>query len=624
MPQDESHDISPEEVDALAETLARYNEAYRRGAPLISDGEYDRLVEKLRAAAPDHSFLAAVEPETFAGKSRVKHPVPMLSIEKAYSREDLERFISRVARAAEEIGIANVIYRATAKLDGVAGRDDGTMLVTRGDGRYGFDVTSAYGKGVVAQGGRGGGLGEVVIRRSYFESHLADRFEHPRNLVVGIIGSDQVNTEARKALADGAVRFVSYDTLADWKGSGEQLVGDIEEIYQKLVDDIDYPVDGMVAQVENTALREHMGATAHHYRWQIAFKKKGETAVTRVDTVVWQVGRTGNVTPVMEVEPVKLSGATIRRVTAHNAAVIEESRIGAGAEIEIIRSGEVIPKLEQVIQPADHVSLPAQCPSCSEPLVREEKFLRCINTEGCRAQIVQRIRHWFRILGSADWFGIRSIEKLVDGGWDTLEKIYGMKVSDFEDLGFGPVQSANLSDALRISRTQPIEDWRLLASFGVPDLGIGDSRKLLAHYPLESLTDIEPEDIEAIHGFGVNTSRSIHSGLHAVAGTIGHMLGLGFSLLRTPLAREMDSTDSPVAGKSIVFTGKMTRGTRNDMQEQARQLGAKVQTAVNSKTDYLVCGENVGKSKIEKAERLGTTILAESAYAELIDSSENR
>ena len=153
-----------------------------------------------------------------------------------------------------------------------------------------------------------------------------------------------------------------------------------------------------------------MGATTHHYRWQIAVKRKGETAVTQVENIQWQVGRTGNVTPVLEVTPVALSGATIRRVTAHHAGMLTKLGIGPGARIEIIRSGEVIPKLERVLETAEQIVLPETCPACGLELSWKGDFLRCTHVN-CPAQTEQRISHWFRTLGNADWFGIKTIKE---------------------------------------------------------------------------------------------------------------------------------------------------------------------------------------------------------------------
>ena len=605
-------------IEILTQRLQKYNAAYRAGTPLVDDTEYDNLVESLRTLAPDHPFLHKVEPEIFTGKQEIRHPQPMLSTDKAYTVDDLQRFVERVRKEGAAIGIHNSRFRVTPKLDGLAARDDGKILATRGNGMTGYEISSALTKGVIPQGGRGLGLGEMVISLSYFKEHLADKFEHPRNLVVGIVSSDTVNEFARQALEDKAVRFVPYTTLPSWEGNDRELLEHIEQVKKDLQEKVDYPMDGLVVEVTNEDLKTYMGATAHHYRWQIAVKDKGETAETRVKKIIWQVGRTGKVTPVLLVEPVSLSGATIRRVTSHNAGFLKKRRLGAGSLIEIIRSGEVIPKLEAVITESDTVILPETCPVCATALVWENDFLICTNPQ-CPAQIRQRISHWFKILGNADWYGTRTVEKLVDQKIDTLEKIYALTQEDFENMGFGPVQSANLFQALTVSRTKPVEDWRFLAAFGIADLGKGDSRKLLAHHPLERLGEITAEDILAINGFGEITSKSITRGIAEIKTTMEYMLALGFNLERTALEKDLAAVQSPLTGKGIVFTGKMIRGSREDMQNMARKLGAKVQTAVSRATEYLVCGEKVGAKKIAKAQEMGTQVISEEEFLEIAE-----
>ena len=609
--------MSQDTIDELVDLLNAYNKAYRQGAPIVSDAEYDTLVEQLRELVPKHPFLQAVEPEQFTGRREVRHPTPMLSIEKAYTREQLERFVARVQKEAEVLGIDSVTFRLTPKLDGLAGRDDGSVFTTRGNGEVGYEISSAFAKGVVPIGGRGQGMGEIVVVKSYFDQHMAGFFEHPRNMVVGIISSDTLNENATTALNDRMVHFVPYSQATSIFVDGHRLVADTRQLVQDLLQEVDYPTDGVVAEVTDDRLKDQMGATAHHYRWQIAVKTKGETAQTTVTGIQWQVGRTGKITPVLEVDPVSLSGATIRRVTAHHAGNIRNSGIGIGTRIEVIRSGEVIPKLEAVLEIRGEVERPEACPACSGPLVWQNDFLMCTN-HACRAQIEQRISHWFRILGNADWFGIKTIRKLVENGHESLEAIYRLSEADFSSMGFGPVQSKNLAEAITISRTKPVEDWRFLAAFGIADLGTGDSRKLLAHVPLENVVKLDTQAIAQIKGFGDKTSQSIVTSIDAMEGTIRHMLDLGFNLRRTPLATEQETIDSPVAGKSIVFTGKMIHGAREAMQAQARALGATVQTAVSGKTDYLVCGENVGASKMNTANRLGVTILTESQYMAVV------
>lgn len=606
------------DIEQLVQQLERHNQAYRSGSPQISDAEYDRLVEQLRALDPHHPFLHTVEPERFAERLEIRHPDPMLSTEKAYSSEQLERFIARVAKAGSEVGRSDPLFRLTPKLDGLAGRDDGKVFASRGNGRVGYEISSAFEKGVIPIGGRGQGLGEIVVVQSYFEAHCAGDFEHPRNMVVGIVASDTLNQDARQALEDGMVHFVPYNQLQYWQGTGDDLIRDVDGIGDRLMAQTDYPLDGTVVEAVSDRIKSHMGATAHHYRWQIAVKRKGETKSTYVESLTWQVGRTGNVTPVLQVAPVALSGATIRRVTAHNAGMVRRRKIGPGAQIEVIRSGEVIPKLEQVLTPAQQVEVPESCPVCGEVLTWRGDFLRCTNSE-CPAKIEQSISHWFKTLGSADWFGIKTIQKLVDAGYVSLEQIYALTVEDFAAIGFGPVQSKNLAEALETSRTKQVEDWRFLAAFGIADLGVGDSRRLLQHIELAGVIDATADQIEKINGFGETTSRSIAQGLGKVKRTFQHMMNLGFDLERTPLHSQSPAVSSPIAGKRMVFSGKMARGSRQEIQNGARALGAIVQSAVSSTTDFLVCGENVGPKKLEKASQLGVEILTEDEFYQLTD-----
>ncbi len=619
---DHIEDKKQESIKALVKTLKKYNEAYRSGKSLVSDNEYDNLVEKLRELDPDNPFLHFVEPERFDDKKEVRHPVPMLSTEKAYTRNELERFVNRVKKEANEICIKEITFKVTAKLDGIAGRDNGKIFATRGNGEVGYEISSAFEKGVIPEGGRGLGIGEIVVVKSYFHEHLSDQFEHPRNMAVGIISSDTLNKFAERAVQDKAVVFVPYSALPDWTGSADELLQDAEKIAADLIAKTDYPTDGVVAEVTDDDVKKHMGATTHHYRWQIAIKTKGETALTVVEGISWQVGRTGNITPVLEIRPVSLSGATIRRVTAHHAGLIQKKRIGIGTEIEVIRSGEVIPKLEKVIRESDRFSIPKECPVCGIALKWDNDFLKC-NNSFCKAKIEQSISHWFKTLGNADWFGIKTVQKLVSGGYDSLEKIYAMTIQDFIDIGFGPVQSKNLAEAIDISKKKPVEDWRFLAAFGISDLGKGDSRKFLSHIKIEKLVQVKAEDIEKIYGFGPITSRSIVDGINRIKDTINHMVSLGFNLERTVLANDTKISENFFFGKGIVFTGKMKSGTREEMQAAARKLGAKVQSSISGNTEYLICGENVGPNKIFKAEKSGARVISESEYFNMLEMREH-
>ena len=603
-------------IAQLVEQLRRYNEAYRAGRPEISDHEYDELCETLRELEPNHPYLHTVEAETVRASTSVRHRVPMLSTEKAYEHEQLERFVERVHKAAKLLGVQEPLFRLTPKLDGMAGKDVAGVLASRGNGLVGNDISHIFKRGVVALGGRDKGAGEIVMVRSYFESRFSDEFEHPRNMVAGIVNADEINPSAQEALDDQMVHFVPYSEVASWEGSGEELLERIGELRKEIQDQVDYPLDGMVAESTDDEIKSYMGSTTHHHRWQIAIKTRGETATTRVLEIQWQTGRTGKITPVLKVEPTKVSGATISSVTAHHAGMVRDKELGVGAVIEIIRSGEVIPKLVSVIQVAEDVCLPESCPSCASILSWDGDFLRCANTASCPEQTQSGLRHWFKILGNSDGFGPKTIDKLVAAGFSSLPAIYAMIEEDFRVLGFGDKQSENLVQALNDSRSEPIEDARFLAAFGINNLGLGDSRKLLRHHRVEDLGGVEAQEIDQIKGFGDKTSVSISKELSDVWPTIQHMLFLGFQLERTVLASEEELVESPISGKVIMFTGKMVYGDRSAMQDQARQLGATVLSSVSSRLEILVIGQKPSNSKVTKASGFGAEVLSEDIYRE--------
>lgn len=605
---------------AIAAQLAEYNRHYRAGRPIISDQEYDSIVEYLRSLDPEHPYLHQVEPEAIRSGASVRHKSPMLSTDKVYTKEKLERFVERVEIAAAELGIQDPQFRVTPKLDGMAGFDRDSILASRGDGKVGSDITHIFNRGVIPIGGRNQGAGEIVMVKSFFETHFADEFDHPRNVVVGIVNADELGEAQKKALRARKVHFATYKHLKAWSGSGQHLIRDIDKITANLSSSVDYPLDGMVAEAINERIKAHMGATNHHHKWQVAIKTKGETASTTVLDIIWQTGRTGHVTPVLKVEPTKVSGATISNISAHHAGMVRDKLLGFGAEITIIRSGEVIPKLETVLKPAQDVTLPDQCPSCNGPLSWKNDFLQCTNHMSCPAQVESGLRHWFKTLGNANGFGPSTIQVLVEKNYTTLEAIYNMNADDFECIGFGEKQSQNLEEALKNSRTEPIEDARFLAAFGILHLGIGESRRLLRHHPLHRLVTLSGDDIAEIHGFGTKTAPSIAAEIQSSWSTIKHMLDLGFQLEETQLESDFQQIQSPIAGKHVMFTGRMESGDRTEMQELARTLGATVLTSVSKKLEILIAGPGAGGSKLTKAAKYNINVIDEDAYLALIGS----
>ncbi|WP_019025441.1 MULTISPECIES: BRCT domain-containing protein [unclassified Thioalkalivibrio] len=622
-------------TEELAEVCGLLNASYRAGSPLVDDHTYDHLfVAALKEREPDHPFLRTVEPDAFEGDT-VKHDIPMLSTDKAYTEDELRRFLGRVEVAAEALGIRpeTLTFRMTPKLDGIAGmqRPDG-RLVTRGNGFAGADISHAFERGLrTPDGSMEPGPGELVLEEMFFQDEIRVAFgmPHPRNFVAGFVGADTVKPHHQKAADAQAIIFFPYRQLPVWQASAAVVMASWQERMEALRQAVPYRTDGVVLEVTDEAVKAHMGSTSHHHRWQVALKTKGEVAHVRVRDIRIQTGRTGRITPVLEFDPVLLTGARISNVTAHTAANLAQQGLGVGAEIEISRAGDVIPKLERVLEPASEPMTVTHCPSCGHEAEVEGEYAVCPNTVGCLAQAEARLRHFFHIMGNADLFGPKTVGALVENGYTDLRGLFDLEEGAFLAMGFGPGQSANLVRELDRCRREAVPDWRFLAALGLRHLGRGDSRKLLAVYPLEQVTGLTAEAIAAVDGFGPITSRAIAEQLQEQRESIEIMIRLGFNLERTPLAAEAtENADAPLAGESVVFTGTLTLGSRGELEEQARGLGATIQSSVNSKTTILVCGEKAG-SKRKKAEAINekagkeqVRILDESAWAASLEGGD--
>ncbi len=606
----------------LLEFLKLTNLFYRSGEPLISDADYDFLYcDELRRRSPGHPFLHSVEPEV--ATKTVALPVRMLSTDKAYDFETVQRWAARIDKAAQEHGkeFSSLLFRVTPKLDGYAAYDDGRMLYTRGDGHRGTDITRAFDRGLqVAENGvRGLGAGEIVVSKSWFSEKLATDFENSRNVQAALIKEKQLDPLVEETITSGKAVFFPFVLLPDWQGTWQQLAENFQTVIASIWHRLDYDIDGVVLEIIDEELKEKMGATRHHNRWQIAYKQNSETAEVRVEAVLPQTSRSGRVNPVAEFSPIRLRGALIRRATAHHYAMVRDLKIGTGTLIRLSRSGEVIPKIEEVLEPGS-VDIPSSCPSCGQALVWEDDWLQCPNSSNCPAQRINSMEHFFKTLGNIDGFGPSSLEKLYRAGITSVREIYALSEDDFQRFGFGPKQAENMIAQLQRSLRESTSDWRFLAAFGIPRMGMGNCEKLLAACPLEKIFDLTLAELEEIKGFSEKIGKEILHGLALIRKDFFHLLELGFVLDRTSVAGRQQESVSAISGKIVVFTGVMRTGKRQEMQKQARELGAKIATSVTGKTDLLVCGEKVGAAKLARAEQLGVEVVTEKEYLDLIRS----
>lgn len=605
-------ELSKDDLELIVKAA---NATYRAGAPIMSDSKYDSVyIQELRVRDPQNPFLDTIEPEPIPQAKTVPLPVRMLSTDKAYSFEEISKWVDRLVKAAKETGVelTELELKVTPKLDGYAAYDDGKILYTRGDGSRGQDITRAFDKGLKVVNGesRGQGPGEIVIRKSYFDEKLSGFFENSRNIQASIIAEKKIDEKIQEAIDVEACVFYPFSALDSWTGHYSVLLETFDNIVVNIWSSVDYDVDGVVLETTNQIVKEYMGATRNHHRWQIAYKVNEEVAQVRVVDVIPQTSRTGKLTPVALLEPTKLSGANISRATVHHFGMVKSKGMGKGALVELVRSGLVIPKIERVIEPVDPL-IPAQCPSCGAHVVWDADNLFCPNTTDCPAQAENTFIHFFKVLGNVDGFGPKVISKIYQAGIKSLYDIYNLKQIDFLKIGFGDKTSANLVAELRASRHLEIEDWRFLAAFGVPRLGKGNCERLLEHHELLQVFDLSVSDMVAIDGFAEISASTISEGLKSIRAEFLKVYGLGFNLKITATD---DARDAPLKGEVVVFTGAMDHGGRSEMEAEAKSLGAKVAKSVSGNTTYLVTGRNVGQKKIDTAKSKGVKVLSEAEY----------
>jgi DNA ligase (NAD+) len=612
--------LSNEQLELL---LSVANALYRAGYPVLTDPQYDSRWAELKQRDPNNAFINHVEPEIVVDSKTVVLPQKMLSTDKAYSFEEIQKWTDRIKKAAGEIGIddTHIVIKITPKLDGYAAYDDGEKLYTRGDGTRGQDITRAFERGlqIANKASRGLGAGEIVIAKSYFDDVLSDKFENSRNIQAAIIAEKKIDKHIQKAIDDGACVFYPFVALEHWAGNIASLLDDFDAISAKMWNAVDYDIDGLILETTHTEIKEHMGATRKFHRWQIAFKVNHDSAEVEVLRVLPQTSRTGRVSPVAELVPTKLSGATLSRATVHHYNMVKAKGVGPGAIIRLVRSGLVIPKIEEVIKAATP-ELPEHCPSCNAHLLWESDHLICPNKTDCPAQTENTLIHFFKTLGNVDGFGPKVIEKISQFGVRHIHEVYALDKLDLVRFGFGDKTSQNLLDQLQASREIEIEDWKFLAAFGVSRLAGGNCEKLLKHHSLTELFELSVEQMVQIEGFAQLSAEAIAEGLSNVKEEFFKVYQLGFNLSSTPKLAEHSQSESPIAGEVIVFTGTMLQGSRADMEKQAKSMGAKVAKSVTGKTTYLVTGEKVGETKINAAKEKGVKVLTEQAYLTMISS----
>lgn len=657
-------------IDHLRRELERHNELYyQHAAPVISDREFDALMRELQELEAAHPEFASPDSPTrrVGGKpleafASVRHLKPMMSLDNTYDPEELRKFDQRVRKLAARDDMAYVVE---PKIDGVSlslRYEQGllTLAATRGDGTTGDDITANVRTirsvplrlKLAKPPPRLEVRGEVYLSRDAFEKLNRERaaageplFANPRNATAGSLKLLDPGIVAKRPLAAVFYAIGASDNLAlathadEIRFLGEAglplpalwwTCADIEDVLARVEEletreaELPYEVDGAVIKVNEVGLWETLGATAKAPRHAIAYKYAHEQAETTLRDITVQVGRTGTLTPVAELEPAPLAGSTISRATLHNEEEIQRKDIRIGDTVIIEKAGQVIPAVVRVVtekRPAHSkpYNLPQalghQCPVCHGPIHRDPEFVawRCENI-ACPARLKGSIEHFAsRKAMDIDGLGEKLIDQLVDAGLvRSHADLYRLTADQVENLErMGKKSAANLIAALEASKTADL--WRLLHGLGIPHVGEGAARKLASAFrSLDALRAATREQLEAVPDIGEIMAEAIADFFtnEKNVALLDALEAAGLSPTPPEETPAAAPGDNPFAGKTVVVTGTLTRFTRDEIKDRLRALGATVTDSVSRKTDVLIVGDSPG-SKLDKANKLGVEVLSE-------------
>ena len=679
--QIEDH-LNDKDINTLRNVL-RFHEYryYVMNDPILSDGEYDKLYKKLEhAEAADPSIITPDSPTQRVAKGlikdfpKVQHLVPMLSLDNSYNAEDLIDFDRR---ARELSGTKEIEYCIEPKFDGASisliyENDVLERGATRGDGTVGDDITtnirqirsvplyarfSDYGIQQIEI------RGEVLMNKNHFkeyndalEEEGLPRLANPRNAAAGSLRIKDSKEVSRRNL-EAFLYHVSDITLLPGQQSPEMLqshsgalamlwnlgfrspekekkvVNGIEAVieyclaFEKQRDDLPYEIDGMVIKANQLQAQEAMGMTTHHPRWAIAFKFKARQGTSKLKSIEFQVGRTGAITPVAKIEPVSVGGVTVGSISVHNEEYIKEKDLQIGDTILIERSGDVIPQIVKSfpeLRTGNETAIvfPTHCPVCGYVLEKpdDEAVWRCNNSNGCEAQIVERIIH-FNSKDAMDirGFGDAIVRKFYTLGF--LKDIPGIYHLPFDKIkaldGFGEKSVNNLTAAIEKSKTQPLH--RLIYALGIRYIG-ETTAKVLANAVnhLYDFKDYSIEQLQQLEDIGPKVAGSVYQFFHNQQNIqlLQQLEAIGLQLKNE---KKQLHTAGNLSGQTFLFTGTLQQLKRSEAEEMVERNGGKIVSGVSSKLNYLVVGEDAG-SKLEKAKKIATIkVISENEFLNMIN-----
>ena len=663
--------VVKDKIKALREALEQHNyNYYVLSAPTISDREFDEMMKELQVLeeahpeyADPHSPTQRVGSDLSKEFEQVVHKYPMLSLGNTYSEDEVKDFYERIARDLNE----PFEIVAELKYDGTSislTYEDGRLVraVTRGDGTRGDDVTANVktirSVPLKLMGDRYPTTfeirGEILLPWAEFDRLNKEReeqeeplFANPRNAASGTLKQQNPAVVAARKLdayfyyllgeeLPAETHFDNLEAARSWGFKIPNVIrvcNSLEDIYDYIaywdVERKNLPVatDGIVLKVNSLLQQRNLGFTAKSPRWAIAYKFQAERAVTRLNSVSFQVGRTGAVTPVANLEPVLLAGTTVKRASLHNADIIEGLDLHLGDKVFVEKGGEIIPKIVGVDVEArgllvgDKVRFIRSCPECGTPLMRPEGEAAhyCPNEAGCPPQIKGKIEHFVTRRAMNINMGPETVEDLYEAGYikDTAD-LYTLEIADLLRLERWADKSArNLMASLEESKQVPFE--RVLYGLGIRFVGETVAKRLVsAFHSMEQLEQASFEDLTAVDEIGERIARSIIAYFADERNrTLVNRLmeyGLQMSVPEEKLANRSEK----LKGLSIVISGTFAKHSRDEYKAMIEQHGGKNSGSVSGKTDYILAGDNMGPAKLEKAAKLGVKIINEDEFLNMI------
>ncbi len=661
-------------IEALREKIRHHEYRYYvLDAPEISDAEFDALMNELKRLEADHPKLITPDSPTqrVGGKPRegfvkAKHSSPMLSLDNAYSEEELRDWERRVHELS---GRTDIEYMCELKLDGMSLAlvyTDGRLErgITRGDGSVGEDVTLnvrtvrsvplSVAKDKLKKAGIPADFevrGEMLMPLAAFRKLNEERerqglavFANPRNFTAGTVRQLEPSITAQRRmdyfayllLKDGRTYFDRQSKAMDAMeeagfkvNPNRKLAKNLAEVWKFIQsweqkrESLPYEIDGIVIKVDRTAWQQELGFTGKAPRWAIAYKYAARGAVTQIENIVPQVGRTGKLTPVAWLKPVPIGGTTVSRATLHNMDVIEELGVKIGDWVEVERGGDVIPKVVKVVEDKDHprgkqqFEMPEHCPVCGGNVVRTpgEADHRCVNAN-CPAKLQGTILHFAsRHVMDIDGLGEVLVNQLTERGLvKNVADLYRLTKDDLLQLErMGEKSAENVLEEIEASKKLPLE--RVIYGLGIRFVGERTAQFLAEHFgSLDAVMKANAEELEEVNEVGPRIAESI---VEFFADEHNRKLVSDLRKAGLTFAGQKKEKGTKLAGKTFVLTGTLARHTRDEAKKMIEDEGGRVSGSVSKKTDYVVAGSDAG-SKLDKARELGVNVIGEEELEGLV------